>query len=126
MSYFALIKIIFFFRTKAEKITIADFGCGEAKIAASLQTHAKVHSFDLVALNDRVTQCDMSHTQLQSSTVDVAVFCLSLMGTNISGYIKEANRVLKDEYVLYFFPEIYASNHVFIFFNDLIIIVRKL
>ncbi|XP_075222946.1 uncharacterized protein LOC142325283 isoform X2 [Lycorma delicatula] len=84
------------FRLKSSKLTIADFGCGEAKISASLEGLAKVYSFDLIALNNRVTQCDMSHTQLQSSSVDIAVFCLSLMGTNLSGYIMEANRVLKD------------------------------
>ncbi|XP_075222945.1 ribosomal RNA-processing protein 8 isoform X1 [Lycorma delicatula] len=83
-------------KLKSSKLTIADFGCGEAKISASLEGLAKVYSFDLIALNNRVTQCDMSHTQLQSSSVDIAVFCLSLMGTNLSGYIMEANRVLKD------------------------------
>ncbi|KAF3558851.1 hypothetical protein F2Q69_00016190 [Brassica cretica] len=37
----------------------------------------------------------MSNTPLESSSVDVAVFCLSLMGTNYSSYIKEAHRVLR-------------------------------
>ena len=43
----------------------------------------------------QVTAGDMSHTPLESQSVDIAVFCLSLMGTNIRDYIKEANRVLK-------------------------------
>lgn len=34
-------------------------------------------------------------TPLDSSSVDVAVFCLSLMGTNYSNYLQEAKRVLK-------------------------------
>lgn len=34
-------------------------------------------------------------TPLDSSSVDVAVFCLSLMGTNYSSFIQEAHRVLK-------------------------------
>ncbi|XP_071906375.1 ribosomal RNA-processing protein 8 isoform X2 [Coffea arabica] len=34
-------------------------------------------------------------TPLDSSSVDVAVFCLSLMGTNYSSFILEAHRVLK-------------------------------
>jgi len=37
---------------------VADFGCGDAKLAQSVPN--KVHSFDLVALNDRVTVCEMS------------------------------------------------------------------
>lgn len=72
---------------------IADFGCGEAKLARSVtQT---VHSFDLVAVNDEVVACDMAHVPLEDQSVDVAVFCLSLMGTNLHDYLLEANRVLK-------------------------------
>lgn len=72
---------------------IADFGCGEAKLAQSVKQ--TVHSFDLVALNGLVKACDMSSVPLKSNTVDVAVFCLSLMGTNLKDYLVEANRVLK-------------------------------
>lgn len=42
---------------------VADFGCGDAKLARSVPQ--KVHSFDLVALNDSVTACDMSHVRFQ-------------------------------------------------------------
>ncbi|ROT81960.1 putative ribosomal RNA-processing protein 8 [Penaeus vannamei] len=59
------------------------------------QNQKKVHSFDLVAANNRVTACDMAHTPLKSGSVDVVVFCLSLMGTNIKDFVTEANRVLK-------------------------------
>lgn len=38
---------------------VADFGCGDAKIARSVPN--VVQSFDLVALNDHVTACDMTH-----------------------------------------------------------------
>lgn len=37
-------------------------------------------------------------TPLDSSSVDVAVFCLSLMGTDFPSYLQEANRVLKPQY----------------------------
>ncbi|XP_077300605.1 uncharacterized protein LOC143921267 [Arctopsyche grandis] len=72
---------------------IADLGCGEARLAQSVQQ--KVHSFDLVALNPSVTACDMCHTPLLTAHVDVVVFCLSLMGTNLRDYLMEANRILK-------------------------------
>ncbi|RZF38670.1 hypothetical protein LSTR_LSTR003476 [Laodelphax striatellus] len=88
------------FRAKSSSLCIADFGCGEAKLAEKLEALAEVHSFDLVAANSRVTKCEMSHTPLQSGCVDVAVFCLSLMGTNLSTFIAEANRVLKEGGVL--------------------------
>lgn len=82
-------------RAKAGELVVADFGCGEAQLALSLP-NACVHSFDLVAANDYVTVCNMAHTPLQADSVDIAVFCLSLMGTNLSDFIKEANRVLKE------------------------------
>lgn len=72
---------------------VADFGCGEAKIAESISQ--KVHSFDFVAMNDKVTVCDMAHTPLLKNGVNIVVFCLSLMGTNLNDYLLEANRVLK-------------------------------
>ncbi|KAK6036412.1 hypothetical protein COOONC_26083, partial [Cooperia oncophora] len=55
----------------------------------------KVHSFDLVAVNDRVTACDMAHLPMKDLSADIVVFCLSLMGTNLIDYIKETRRVLK-------------------------------
>ncbi|KAK9884458.1 hypothetical protein WA026_007301 [Henosepilachna vigintioctopunctata] len=72
---------------------VADFGCGDAKLSREVQQ--KVHSFDLVATDERVTACDMANVPLKKNSIDVAVFCLSLMGTNIHDYLKEANRVLK-------------------------------
>ncbi|CAL7945075.1 unnamed protein product [Xylocopa violacea] len=77
---------------------IADFGCGEGRLAASVPH--KVHSFDFVSLNENVTVCDIAHTPLLTSGVNVVVFCLSLMGTNLKDYIIEANRVLKKDGIL--------------------------
>jgi len=83
-------------KRNCEKLVIADFGCGEARLAQALSSSCKqIHSFDLVALNDKITVCDFSKTPLENESIDIAVFCLSLMGTNLRDYIKEANRVLK-------------------------------
>ena len=38
---------------------VADFGCGDAKIAQAVKN--EVHSFDLIALNEYVTPCDMAN-----------------------------------------------------------------
>lgn len=81
-------------RRMPKSTVIADLGCGEAKIAQQL-TKNKVHSFDLIAMNEHVTVCDISKLPLPSQTVDVAVFCLSLMGTNLNTFVLEANRILK-------------------------------
>ena len=48
---------------------VADFGCGEAKISSCIRN--VVHSFDLVALNDRVTVCDMSHVRFTSLSLSL-------------------------------------------------------
>uniref|UniRef100_A0A1I7VHF1 Ribosomal RNA-processing protein 8 n=1 Tax=Loa loa TaxID=7209 RepID=A0A1I7VHF1_LOALO len=45
---------------KHDGLVIADLGCGNATIADALSHIATVHSFDLIAANDRVTACDMS------------------------------------------------------------------
>uniref|UniRef100_A0A1I7XYF6 Ribosomal RNA-processing protein 8 n=1 Tax=Steinernema glaseri TaxID=37863 RepID=A0A1I7XYF6_9BILA len=81
-------------RTKAD-LVIADMGCGDAKIAEVLGAHNTVHSFDLVAKKPGVVACEMSHVPLEKDTCDVVVFCLSLMGTNVNEYLREAHRILK-------------------------------
>lgn len=72
---------------------VADFGCGDARLAKSIPN--KVYSLDLVAQNNEVIECDMANTSLHSDSVNVAVYCLSLMGTNLVDFLLEANRVLK-------------------------------
>ena len=72
---------------------IGDFGCGEAFLAQELSN--KIYSFDYVAVNDKVTACDMSKIPLPDETLDVAVFSLALMGINFIDYLKEAYRCLK-------------------------------
>ena len=61
---------------------VGDFGCGDAELSTLLPQN-KVHSFDLVAANDNVVACDMKRVPLKASTLDAAVYCLSLMGTNV-------------------------------------------
>lgn len=72
-------------------------GCGEAKIAQAVRDDhlGKLWSFDLVAANEHVTACDIAHTPLADESVDVVVFCLSLMGTNYLDFLLEAHRVLR-------------------------------
>jgi superfamily II DNA or RNA helicase len=75
------------------RLQIGDFGCGEAKIMEAIGAQ-RVYSFDHVAINDKVTTCDMKKVPLADEALDVAVFSLSLMGKNWHEYIKEAKRCL--------------------------------
>ncbi|XP_029372767.1 ribosomal RNA-processing protein 8 [Echeneis naucrates] len=85
--------IISYIQQKPASLVVADFGCGDCKIARSVKN--KVHSFDLAAACELVTVSDMANVPLPDSSVDIAVFCLSLMGTNLADFLAEANRVLK-------------------------------
>ncbi|MEQ2298354.1 hypothetical protein AMECASPLE_004339 [Ameca splendens] len=90
--------IISYIQKKPPTLVVADFGCGDCKIASSVKN--KVHSFDLAATCELVTVCDMAKVPLGDGSVDIAVFCLSLMGTNLAEFLAEANRVLKMRGVL--------------------------
>jgi len=86
-------RVMKYVRMKRADMVVADFGCGDAQLACSVPN--KVHSFDLVAVNERVTACNMAKLPLTSGSVDIGVFCLSLMGTNLNDFIWESNRVIK-------------------------------
>ncbi|XVF57985.1 hypothetical protein PTKIN_Ptkin07bG0026300 [Pterospermum kingtungense] len=85
--------IIKWLRDHSPSLVVADLGCGDARLAKNVKN--KVFSFDLVSNDPSVIACDMSNVPLDSSSVDVAVFCLSLMGINYASYLQEAYRVLK-------------------------------
>ncbi|KAL2904571.1 Ribosomal RNA-processing protein 8 [Bienertia sinuspersici] len=85
--------IIKWLKDRNPSLIVADFGCGDARLAKNVKN--RVYSIDLVSSDPSVIACDMSKTPLESSSVDVAVFCLSLMGTDFPNYLQEAHRVLK-------------------------------
>ena len=82
--------------TKGPRV-VGDFGCGEARLARTLLASGRftVHSFDLVAPNELVTAADIKCVPLPDACLDVAVFCLALMGTNVADFLLEAFRTLK-------------------------------
>jgi hypothetical protein len=81
--------------TEREGLVVGDFGCGEALIAAAVTDRHQVHSFDHVAINDSVVACDIAHVPLENGALDVAIFCLSLMGANLTDYVREGHRCLR-------------------------------
>lgn len=79
--------------------TIADLGCGDARLAESLQSdksklRVDIKSFDLQSPSPLVTKADIANLPLEDGSVNVAVFCLALMGTNWIDFIEEAYRIL--------------------------------
>lgn len=80
-------------RSKPSSWVVADLGCGDARIASTAaQT---VHSFDLSITAPGVVACNMAAVPLPAASVDAAIFCLSLMGTDYGSFIAEAARILK-------------------------------
>ncbi|KAL4897930.1 methyltransferase-domain-containing protein [Aspergillus ambiguus] len=83
--------------------TIADLGCGDAQLARALlpsaqKLNAKFLSYDLHAPEGSpITKADISNLPAEDGSVDVAIFCLSLMGTNWVSFVEEAWRVLRSD-----------------------------
>ena len=80
---------------------ISDLGCGDARLARTLQEsgditqlNLKLHSYDLHSPSPIVTKADISNLPLADGSVDIAIFCLALMGTNWISFIEEAYRIL--------------------------------
>jgi hypothetical protein len=82
---------------RAPGLRVADLGCGEMILADALNGRHVVLGFDHVALDDRVTACDISALPLEDESVDVAVLSLALMGANCADYLREAHRTLRFE-----------------------------
>ncbi|MBK9031570.1 MAG: methyltransferase domain-containing protein [Myxococcales bacterium] len=80
---------------RTDPLIVGDFGCGEALLAAAVADTHTIHSFDHVAIDDRVIACDIAHVPLEDESLDIAVFCLSLMGANFTDYLREAHRCLR-------------------------------
>lgn len=80
---------------------VADLGCGDARLAHTIKDsgditkfNLKIQSYDLHSPSPLVTKADISELPLADGSVDVAIFCLALMGTNWISFIEEAYRVL--------------------------------
>jgi hypothetical protein len=77
-----------------KEMVVADLGCGEDLLRKEIPDN-KVLSFDHVAINNNVIASDISHLPLKDESIDIAVFSLSLMGTNYKEYLEEAFHILK-------------------------------
>ncbi|BFZ62747.1 25S rRNA (adenine645-N1)-methyltransferase [Saitoella coloradoensis] len=97
-------------RRKANKLpkdgkgvtTVIDLGCGDAKIGQTFTAPAPdagkdlaIKSYDLRSVNPLVTAADIANLPLANESVDIAIFCLALMGTDFIAFLREARRVLR-------------------------------
>ncbi|RMD40805.1 hypothetical protein DV735_g4333, partial [Chaetothyriales sp. CBS 134920] len=57
----------------------------------------RIHSFDLHSVNEHVTVADMADLPLRDGEADIAIFCLSLMGTNWLDFVEECWRILRGD-----------------------------
>ena len=78
--------------TQPKTLRVADFGCGDAELAKRAP-QTTVHSFDLESEAKGVVACNMASVPLEDDSVEVAVFSLSLMGTDYGSFMEEAHRV---------------------------------
>lgn len=74
-------------------LTVADLGCGEMLLAHHAADWHRILGFDHVAVDDRVTVCDIANVPLEDQSVNVSVLSLALMGRNCSDYLTEAWRI---------------------------------
>lgn len=94
-------------RSRHNICTIADLGCGDATLASSLEfvkmsLNLNILSFDL-AKGDTpnaqlITVADISNLQaagVKDGTIDIAICCLSLMGTNWVEAVGECARAVR-------------------------------
>lgn len=77
---------------KANKV-IGDLGCGEGRLAIAFPKR-RILSYDLVSTVPHVKSCNVTQLPLDADTLDAAVFCLSLMGTDWPEAVREAHRCL--------------------------------
>ena len=82
---------------------IADLGCGMNQLKDKVKGFSKWYSFDHYSEDDTVIKADISNLKeyLCDNTIDSAVFCMSLWGTNYMDYIKEAYRYMKIGGIMY-------------------------
>lgn len=82
------------------KCTVADLGCGDAFLATQVlsfnsRANIEVLSYDLCATNPLIKKADIAKLPLESGSVNVAILCLALMGTNWIESVEEAYRILQ-------------------------------
>ena len=78
------------------KKEVVDLGCGHGEISQYFKDNNRFvfQNFDHVAFNDTIISKDIKNTELDDTSVDIVIMCLSMWGSNCKDYLKEAYRIL--------------------------------
>ena len=78
------------------KKEVVDLGCGYGEISQYFKDNNRFvfQNFDHVAINDTIISKDIKNTELDDTSVDIVIMCLSMWGSNCKDYLKEAYRIL--------------------------------
>lgn len=81
---------------------IADLGCGMARVSSYFANSErfKFYNFDHIAINETVRAKDIKDTELDSDSINIAVLCLAMWGSNCNEYLDEAYRILETTGIL--------------------------
>jgi hypothetical protein len=76
--------------------TVVDLGCGKARVSEHFKNNKRFefHNFDHIACNETVIERDIRNTELEEYSVDIAILCLAMWGSNCKDYLEEAYRIL--------------------------------
>tara|TARA_Y100001980_G_C14524680_1_gene300135 strand:- start:46 stop:1551 length:1506 start_codon:yes stop_codon:yes gene_type:complete len=79
-----------------KKKVVADLGCGFAEINQHFKDNLRFefHNFDHHSSSEFIVSRDIKNTELDDYSVDVAILCLAMWGSNCKEYLKEAYRIL--------------------------------
>jgi ubiquinone/menaquinone biosynthesis C-methylase UbiE len=53
-------------------------------------------NYDHIAVDSSVTACDISKLKLEDHSVNIAILCLAMWGSNCREYLVEAYRILEE------------------------------
>ena len=79
-----------------KKKDVVDLGCGYGEISQHFKNNNRFsfQNFDHVSCNEYVISRDIKDTRLDDSSIDIAIMCLSMWGSNCKDYLKEVCRIL--------------------------------
>lgn len=89
-------------KLKRKNKRIVDMGCGKTLISSYFENEQfEFINYDHIAIDKSVIECDIANMPLEDESVDIAILCLAMWGSNCEQYLLEANRVLDGHGVLY-------------------------